>query len=789
MADVKLDIDVELKRMDKELKNLKKQFTAGGKKAGKSFGVEFTEGAKDAFKGFLGANIALTAISRLTSSLSASVTAVRDFDRALSEVNTILPETEKLTKKATKTFTDFSKTFATSQAFQAKSFYNIVSAGIKGTEKRFKVLNAVNKASIAGLTDIQSATKVVVASMNAYSRVGLTAAQASDALFVAVREGLTTFGELSATMGNVTPIASQVGVKFNDLAGAVAFITKAGVSTDTAVIQLRQTLASILKPSKEAADEARRIGLEFNSTSLKSKGFVKFMEDVRKKTGGSSDSLTKLFGNIRALSGVMSIVKGDFNDFKRIVGETNSATGATSKAFNIMKSSLDFRLKKLGNEFRIFGTIVASEALVPVEAFVKAIQSIRSGLKEVFRKSDTDRVEEYRKKIEETKATIKEFSEERDNLKQGKVGVITSLFGNAEKEIQELGTKIFEQKGLLLHYKNELMAVGNHGKNIADTSNSAALGVDNLTSSVGGAIDEFKRMSEEQWATLSEQFAKIGLTDLELLEFNQNKRLDLLDKARRSDLVKETEYQQTKTKLQNVFEDKRLDILNKKGIAMTAKLNAIIKDGIVNLISTSFTELGAAMVGAGKGFEHFAGVALGALGDIVTSMGRVVIDGALAMKALKATLTFSSFGIALAAGAGLLVLGGMLKGASEQVIANAQKDTPTEEGGLPQTQEEVLSAARERLAQRDSRNQVDLVADRLAQGITDTDRLFAPEQNTTISDTLAFNEPELEERQQQPVTNINIQGDVLDSQESGIRIVDLINQSLDINGTTIRSFA
>ena len=70
---------------------------------------------------------------------------------------------------------------------------------------------------------------------------------------------------------------------------------------------MRAILAAVAKPTKEAADEAARLGIEFDTAAVKSMGFSNWLQHVLEKSGGSTDSLALLFGGVEALVPMLAL--------------------------------------------------------------------------------------------------------------------------------------------------------------------------------------------------------------------------------------------------------------------------------------------------------------------------------------------------------------------------------------------------------------------------------------------------------------------------------------------------
>ena len=446
----KLFIEIALTKADtkKAFDDVENKASKAGRESGKKFGTSFSRslksGATNAAKSFAGVAVAAIGLNKALQALSASFENLRGFSRGIAEINSILPKNQKLTEEATQKLIEFSGAFGSDQQKQARAFYNIVSAGVKGTSKQLDTLAIANRAAVAGLVDIDSAAKVLVSSVNAYASSGLTAKQASDDLFIAVREGQTTFGELSNFLGNVTSIAASAGLEFNELAGFLAFATKNGLATDVAVTGLRQVLTTIIKPSKEAADEAKRLGLQFNTAALRSKGLSKFLSDLVKSTGGSSDSLSKLFGNVRALTPILQVANGNFNELDRILGETANSGGATGRAFKTIAQNLDFKLDTVSSEFSALGLNLLRTVNPALTTFADGLKFIGKGLNSAFGEESTKpidvlnkRLTDSGKRIRETQAIIGSF--------KGKG--LETIFGNEStngKNLREAKERLVE---------------------------------------------------------------------------------------------------------------------------------------------------------------------------------------------------------------------------------------------------------------------------------------------------------------------------------------------------------
>lgn len=298
-------------------------------------------------------------------------------DSALAETSTLIEGTAAEMQFLEETARSMGREFGTSATSQVKSFYQAISAGAGSVEQAAVVLESANKLAIGGVTQVATAVDVLTSATNAYARTGLTAAQASDALFVGIKAGKTTADELASALGQVIPISSALNVSFDETVAAVAALTTQGQSTAQAVTGVRGALAAVLKPTAEATELAAALGLEFNSSALSAKGFAGFLQDVTEKTGGNQDALAKLFGGIEGLNAVLALTSGGAEKFAQTLVLMEQKTGATEEAFRKMDEAISNRLDKA---LARLGDLALSVGQALLVALVPALEAVVAGL-------------------------------------------------------------------------------------------------------------------------------------------------------------------------------------------------------------------------------------------------------------------------------------------------------------------------------------------------------------------------------------------------------------------------
>lgn len=324
-----------------------------------------------------------------------SIGPVLRFKDAIAEVSTLVDTATFSVAKLEKAALSANSQFGGGAANQAKALYQIISAGAASAAEATDILNQSNKLAVGGVTEVATAADGLTSVLNAYGDKVESAAAVSDAMFVAMRAGKTTIGELSSNLGKVAPLAAQMGVSFDELAASVAALTKGGISTSESITGVRAILAAVAKPGKEAKDIAEALGLQFDSAAIKAKGFSGFLQDVKNKTGGSTDALALLFGGVEAIVPMMALSGSAGKDFADIMDQMAVKAGQTDEAVNKMANSPGFQIGRvwgaLESEVIKLGSSLGS-ILVPIlktvadqmENVFKVIKIVGAGLLVAF---------------------------------------------------------------------------------------------------------------------------------------------------------------------------------------------------------------------------------------------------------------------------------------------------------------------------------------------------------------------------------------------------------------------
>lgn len=333
----------------------------------------------------------------------ASLKMASDFETSFAEVKTLLPGlSEEAFGKLQDDIIAVSKEFGIATDKSIPALYQAISAGVPpGNVVDFMSIAA--KASIGGVTDLETAVDGITSVVNAYGDEVIDAQKASDIMFTAVRLGKTDFGQLSSSLFNVIPTAAAAGVSFEDVASQLATITAQGTPTSVATTQIRSALVEAQKGGSNLDKALRELhGKGFADLIASGKTMPEVFETLRQSM--PEDDFKNLFGSVEAMNAVLGVTGPNFDAVSSAMDEASNSAGATDAAAAKIQETFSFKMNKAINEAKIFLMELGLEALPHV---TKAMEVMVPWLRENIPIA----VQAARDAFEDIKPTLKTLGE------------------------------------------------------------------------------------------------------------------------------------------------------------------------------------------------------------------------------------------------------------------------------------------------------------------------------------------------------------------------------------------
>lgn len=312
----------------------------------------------------------------ITRPIKSAVMESMKLNKALAEVSTLTDEATFPITKMKGLVKGLAAEYGANATLQAKALYQTISAGYGEAAQAAKLMTTANKLAVGGVTEVETAVDGLTNVMSTYSSENLEALDVSDAMFVAMKEGKTTIGELSSQIGSIAPGAAAMGIEFDQLFASISAITSMGINTAASTSGLAGALSNIIRPTKEATAEARRLGIAFDAKTLREKGFKGFLDSITSSAKYNDDTISQLFSSMEAFKVMTALTSNEGKKFNDVLEKMGKRSGATDIAVKKMEASLEHQLNRLKEVGRNILTSIGDSAEKLLLPLVKVLQKI-----------------------------------------------------------------------------------------------------------------------------------------------------------------------------------------------------------------------------------------------------------------------------------------------------------------------------------------------------------------------------------------------------------------------------
>ena len=352
----------------------------------------FFGAAKGASAASLSFKAAAASLATLLGPITAGITLVAAFgkvfstlaaqDFATAKVKTLGVDVDNLTPKLATLSNELSG--QVSQLSLLEASYDVASAGFSKTSELTDVLKASQLGATGGFSDLATVTDATTSVLNAYGLSSEKAAKIVDGFVQTQNDGKIIVEQYAQQIGRLAPIAAGAGVGIDELNAAISSVTATGVPVESTFAGLRQVIAAIQKPTGEAAKAAKKLGIDFSASALKSKGLGGVLQEVVDKGGASEETLALLFGSVEARTAVLPLLNDQLKSFNKNLDNQANAQDTAAKAAFTASNTIQGQLTRLGTAFTNlagegseFGAIIRETlkiAAVTVEALGVAVK-------------------------------------------------------------------------------------------------------------------------------------------------------------------------------------------------------------------------------------------------------------------------------------------------------------------------------------------------------------------------------------------------------------------------------
>lgn len=253
----------------------------------------------------------------------------------------------------------------------AAALNDILSSGVDEKDG-ISTLALSTKAAVAGVTDTATAARGGLAVVNAYGEGIENLGLRYDQMFLAVRDGVTTFPELANFIGDVLPTAKAAGVGFDEVSAAIARMTIAGIRTPQATTALKGAINALAAPTPEAQKKLDELGIKW-------RGLSGTLQDIAARKLGL-EAMREIIPDVEARTAVLSLTQ-DIGALNSEVEAMRGASGAMDAAYAKMSATPQADLDRFNSavgELKLSLGEAATSLLPLVNALTGVIQSFNA---------------------------------------------------------------------------------------------------------------------------------------------------------------------------------------------------------------------------------------------------------------------------------------------------------------------------------------------------------------------------------------------------------------------------
>ena len=317
----------------------------------------------------------------ITAFAGLSVRAFANFEDEMAKIVGLVGVPAEQLAEWRKPLLDIASATAVGPQSLAEALFFVTSAGLRGKEA-IEVLEQAARAQAAGMGEAKTIADLTTSAINAYGSENLSAADATDALTEAIRLGKLEPTSMANAIGRVIPLTSAMNVEFNELAGLMAAMSKTGTPVEEAVVSIQAIMTTLLNPTREAEDALSDVGLTLADLrkQVADEGVLPMLVGLKEAFDGNIESTAAMFGNVRALRGVLDLLGPQMQGNIELLDEMADSTGVLKEATEAAQQTIGFKMRQASVHGQIalleFGRAIEPIARFIFDALTPALQRV-----------------------------------------------------------------------------------------------------------------------------------------------------------------------------------------------------------------------------------------------------------------------------------------------------------------------------------------------------------------------------------------------------------------------------
>lgn len=274
--------------------------------------------------------------ARVLSELSEAVDVSLAYGEALGKIQSIVQDNAPRMREYKNAISDMALSTGRSVGELAEAAYQVVST-YGDTADTFAQLNTATKIGIAGNATAAEGIRLLSAVTRAYGDTSAAAQQkVADLAFQTVNLGVIEIPEMTASIGQATPMAKALGVSLEELFAIIASLSGVTGNGSEVMTQMDSAMRSLLKKTPEMEHAFKKLHVKTAQQLIATYGLTGGFRKLVAQTDGTQEGMERLFGRIEGLKAMLQLTGAGAQDFDDKLGAMKDVAGATDAAVRNM---------------------------------------------------------------------------------------------------------------------------------------------------------------------------------------------------------------------------------------------------------------------------------------------------------------------------------------------------------------------------------------------------------------------------------------------------------------------
>lgn len=266
--------------------------------------------------------------------IGTSIKTFSEFEQGLSNVKAVTEATDQQMRELGNTAKSLGASTAWSAVNVTQAEELLGQAGFSVNETMTALPGLLSLASAGGL-DLAAATDIASGTLRAFNLNASESSHVADVLALSASATNSDVTDLGDTMKYVAPVAQALGISLEDTAAASGLLSNANIKGSQAGTVLRQTMARLASPTKEALKLMKQYGINAFDAHGNMKPLNGVVDNLNKSLGNltsqrRADIISTIFGT-ESMSGVLALMNQGGQSLSTLSQKLKEAKGSADK--------------------------------------------------------------------------------------------------------------------------------------------------------------------------------------------------------------------------------------------------------------------------------------------------------------------------------------------------------------------------------------------------------------------------------------------------------------------------